>query len=65
MADGYARAAGRESVGVSTVTMGPGLAQALAALTAAVRTRSSVLVITAEPDHVTMEHNPASVMPAL
>jgi thiamine pyrophosphate-dependent acetolactate synthase large subunit-like protein len=52
MADGYARAAGRESVGVSTVTMGPGLAQALAALTAAVRTRSSVLVITAEPDHV-------------
>ena len=52
MADGYARAAGRESVGVSTVTMGPGLAQGLAALTAAVRTRSSVLVITAEPDHV-------------
>jgi acetolactate synthase I/II/III large subunit len=52
MADGYARAAGRDSVGVATVTMGPGLAQALAALTAAVRTRSSVLVITAEPDHV-------------
>jgi acetolactate synthase I/II/III large subunit len=57
MADGYARAAGRDgagrnSVGVATVTMGPGLAQALAALTAAVRTRSPVLVITAEPDHV-------------
>ena len=52
MADGYARAAGRGKVGVATVTMGPGLAQALAALTAAVRTRSSVLVITAEPDHV-------------
>lgn len=49
MADGYARAAGRETVGVATVTMGPGLAQALAALTAAVRTRSPVLVITAEP----------------
>jgi acetolactate synthase I/II/III large subunit len=57
MADGYARAvgrgrAGRNSVGVATVTMGPGLAQALAALTAAVRTRSPVLVITAEPEHV-------------
>jgi acetolactate synthase-1/2/3 large subunit len=52
MADGYARAAGRDRVGVATVTMGPGVAQALAALTAAVRTRSSVLVITAEPDHV-------------
>jgi acetolactate synthase I/II/III large subunit len=52
MADGYARAASRESIGVATVTMGPGLAQALAALTAAVRTRSPVLVITAEPDHV-------------
>lgn len=51
MADGYARAVGRESVGVATVTMGPGLAQALAALTAAVRTRSPVLVITAESDH--------------
>jgi thiamine pyrophosphate-dependent acetolactate synthase large subunit-like protein len=32
--------------------MGPGVAQALGALTAAVRTRSRVLVITAEPDHV-------------
>jgi thiamine pyrophosphate-dependent acetolactate synthase large subunit-like protein len=52
MADGYARAAGGETVGVATVTMGPGLAQALAALTAAVRTRSPVLVITAEPAHV-------------
>jgi thiamine pyrophosphate-dependent acetolactate synthase large subunit-like protein len=52
MADGYARAASRESIGVATVTMGPGLAQGLAALTAAVRTRSPVLVITAEPDHV-------------
>ena len=52
MADGYARAAGRETVGVATVTMGPGLAQALAALTAAVRTRSPVLIITAEPAHV-------------
>lgn len=52
MADGYARAGGRDRVGVATVTMGPGVAQALAALTAAVRTRSSVLVITAEPDHV-------------
>jgi acetolactate synthase I/II/III large subunit len=52
MADGHARAAGRETVGVATVTMGPGLAQALAALTAAVRTRSPVLVITAEPAHV-------------
>ena len=51
MADGYARAAGGETVGVATVTMGPGLAQALAALTAAVRTRSPVLVITAEPAH--------------
>jgi acetolactate synthase I/II/III large subunit len=52
MADGYARAAGRETVGVATVTMGPGLAQALGALTAAVRTRSPVLIITAEPAHM-------------
>jgi acetolactate synthase I/II/III large subunit len=68
MADGYAVAAGRAAeinfggrttgsgettVGVATVTMGPGVAQALGALTAAVRTRSPVLVITAEPAHVT------------
>src|SRR5580698_2706288 len=53
MADGYARAAGGETVGVATVTMGPGLAQALGALTASVRTRSPVLIITAEPAHVT------------
>jgi thiamine pyrophosphate-dependent acetolactate synthase large subunit-like protein len=53
MADGYARAAGGETVGVATVTMGPGLAQALGALTAAVRTRSAVLIITAEPAHAT------------
>ncbi|CAN5562605.1 thiamine pyrophosphate-binding protein [soil metagenome] len=46
MADGFAVTAGR--IGVATVTMGPGLAQSLAALTAAVRTRSSVLLITAE-----------------
>jgi acetolactate synthase-1/2/3 large subunit len=65
MADGYAVAASQPAggqlaglpdpgptVGVATVTMGPGVAQALGALTAAVRTRSRVLVITAEPDHV-------------
>ncbi len=62
MADGYAVAAARSretaaggeiAVGVATVTMGPGVAQALGALTAAVRTRSPVLVITAEPADVT------------
>lgn len=68
MADGYAVAAGlggeiagggratvggHTAVGVATVTMGPGVAQALGALTAAVRTRSPVLIITAEPAHVT------------
>ncbi len=67
MADGYAVAAdraaqatlgrgitgsGETTVGVATVTMGPGVAQALGALTAAVRTRSPVLMITAEPAHV-------------
>jgi acetolactate synthase-1/2/3 large subunit len=46
MADGYAAAT--RDVGVATVTMGPGLAQALGALTAAVRTRRSLLLITAE-----------------
>jgi acetolactate synthase-1/2/3 large subunit len=46
MADGYAGASG--NVGVATVTMGPGLAQSLAALTAAVRTRRQLLLITAE-----------------
>ncbi|HTZ92911.1 MAG TPA: thiamine pyrophosphate-dependent enzyme [Streptosporangiaceae bacterium] len=61
MADGYAVAARAAeltagettTVGVATVTMGPGVAQALGALTAAVRTRSPVVVITAEPAHVT------------
>jgi acetolactate synthase I/II/III large subunit len=57
MADGFAVAAGQAggqpaTVGVATVTMGPGVAQALGALTAAVRTRSRVLIITAEPDHI-------------
>jgi acetolactate synthase-1/2/3 large subunit len=46
MADGYAAASG--DVGVATVTMGPGLAQSLAALTAAARTRRPLLVISAE-----------------
>ena len=46
MADGYAATSGR--VGVATVTMGPGLAQSLAALTAAVRTHRALLLITAE-----------------
>jgi acetolactate synthase-1/2/3 large subunit len=46
MADGYACASGQ--VGVATVTMGPGLAQSLAALTAAVRTRRPLLLISAE-----------------
>jgi thiamine pyrophosphate-dependent acetolactate synthase large subunit-like protein len=46
MADGYAAATG--SVGVATVTMGPGLAQSLGALTAAVRTGRALLLITAE-----------------
>ncbi len=52
MADGYAVAAGGGTVGVATVTMGPGVVQALGALTAAVRTSSPVLIITAEPEHV-------------
>jgi acetolactate synthase-1/2/3 large subunit len=61
MADGFAVAASQPgdgrpgaaaTVGVATVTMGPGVVQALGALTAAVRTRSRVLIITAEPDHV-------------
>ncbi|MDQ1736088.1 MAG: acetolactate synthase large subunit [Pseudonocardiales bacterium] len=58
MADGYAAALG--DVGVATVTMGPGLAQSLAALTAAVRTRRSVLLITAE----TSEHPPGQAQSA-
>jgi acetolactate synthase I/II/III large subunit len=44
-ADGYAAATGE--VGVATVTMGPGLAQALGALTTAARGRHSVLLVTA------------------
>jgi thiamine pyrophosphate-dependent acetolactate synthase large subunit-like protein len=58
MADGYAAALG--DVGVATVTMGPGLAQSLAALTAAVRTRRSVLLITAE----TSEYPPGQAQSA-
>jgi thiamine pyrophosphate-dependent acetolactate synthase large subunit-like protein len=45
MADGYAAATG--DVGVATVTMGPGLAQSLAALATAVRVRRPLLLITA------------------
>jgi thiamine pyrophosphate-dependent acetolactate synthase large subunit-like protein len=45
MADGYAGATG--DVGVATVTMGPGLAQSLAALSTAARVRRPVLLITA------------------
>ena len=58
MADGYAAASASASdrnargpgagVGVATVTMGPGLAQSLAALTCAVRARRPVLLITAD-----------------
>ena len=66
MADGHATAAIRlaqpaqlrqPAIGVATVTMGPGLAQALGALTAAVRTRSRVLIITAEPEHESPPHS--------
>jgi acetolactate synthase I/II/III large subunit len=46
MADGLAAATG--DVGVATVTMGPGLAQSLAALTTAVRVRRPLLLITAQ-----------------
>src|SRR5258708_12951464 len=58
MADGYAAACASASdgnargpgagVGVATVTMGPGLAQSLAALTSAVRPRRPVLLLTAD-----------------
>lgn len=43
MAEGYARSTGR--VGVATVTHGPGLANTVTTLTAAVRDRSAVVVL--------------------
>lgn len=43
MAEGYARSTGR--VGVATVTHGPGLANTITTLTAAVRDRSAVVVL--------------------
>src|SRR3954462_88845 len=51
MADGWARATGR--VGVATVTMGPGLAQALPAVMTAVRARTRLVVVTAALPDVT------------
>jgi len=44
MADGYSRLSGR--VGIATVTHGPGVTNALTALTEAVRSRSSLVVLT-------------------
>jgi acetolactate synthase-1/2/3 large subunit len=59
MADGFAAATG--DVGVATVTMGPGLAQSLAALTTAVRVRRPLLLITAEvPQRVPAEAQQAN-----
>jgi thiamine pyrophosphate-dependent acetolactate synthase large subunit-like protein len=46
MADGYGRVTG--TVGVATVTHGPGLTNTLTALTEAVRNRSQLLVLTGE-----------------
>ncbi len=51
MADGWARVTG--GVGVATVTMGPGLAQALPAVMTAARARSQVVVVTAALADVT------------
>ncbi len=54
MADGYARVGGR--LGVASITHGPGVSNALTALTEAVRARSPLLVLTgdtpARPDHL-------------
>ncbi|WP_226534237.1 thiamine pyrophosphate-binding protein [Microbacterium paraoxydans] len=46
-ADGYHRATG--GIGYATITHGPGLTNAVTALTEAVRNRSQLLVITSEP----------------
>ncbi|MFI6707700.1 thiamine pyrophosphate-binding protein [Nonomuraea sp. NPDC050478] len=46
MADGYARATGR--VGVATVTCGPGLTQVLTSLTASVRHRTPMVILTGQ-----------------
>jgi acetolactate synthase I/II/III large subunit len=48
MADGWAAARGPGAVGVASVTMGPGLVQALGAVTAAARTCRPLLVITSQ-----------------
>jgi thiamine pyrophosphate-dependent acetolactate synthase large subunit-like protein len=53
-ADGYARATG--SIGVSTVTQGPGLTNTLTALTAASRYKSRVLLIAADTPTSHREH---------
>ncbi len=46
MAEGYARASGR--IGVATVTYGPGVTNALTAITSAARNRAQVLVVTGQ-----------------
>jgi acetolactate synthase I/II/III large subunit len=47
MADGYSRTSGR--LGAASVTQGPGLTNTITALTTAVRNRTPMVVITAEP----------------
>jgi thiamine pyrophosphate-dependent acetolactate synthase large subunit-like protein len=57
MADGAARMAGRDGLGVATVTHGPGLTNTLTALTAAVRNRTPMLLVAGDLPQAATRHN--------
>lgn len=58
MADGYSVATGR--AGIATVTMGPGLAQSIAALVTVARSHRGVVLITSEVDDTVPPHAQAA-----
>lgn len=57
MADGHARVRAPHALGVATVTHGPGLTNAVTALTAAVRNRTPLLLIAGDLPRPAFRHN--------
>lgn len=57
LADGATRVLGGQSLGVATVTHGPGLTNAMTALTAAVRNRTPLLLVAGDLPRPAVRHN--------
>lgn len=57
MADGHARVLAPDALGVATVTHGPGLTNAITALTAAVRNRTPLLLVAGDLPRPAFRHN--------